>query len=131
MTKVIQADLSGKNPSNNLDLKIHKNHNSKSDLFAVTHEGKIRNKIVDFHHFSIFPDIHRRNKKDELLNAYAENNLKIISDIKGDLAKKKQPEENVNNTNTNYIQTTLKVPEKKEEPKIDVKEEIDIDDLLD
>ena len=131
MTKVIQADLIGKNPSNNLDLKIHLNNNLKRDLFAITHEGKIRNKIVDFHHFSIFPDIHRRNKKDELLNAYAENNLKIISDIKGDLAKKKQPEENANNTNTNYIQTTLKVPEKKEEPKIDVKEDIDIDDLLD
>ena len=88
MTKVIQADLIGKNPSNNLDLKIHLNNNLKRDLFAITHEGKIRNKIVDFHHFSIFPDIHRRNKKDELLNAYAENNLKIISDIKGDLAKK-------------------------------------------
>jgi hypothetical protein len=57
--------------------------------------------------------------------------LKIISDIKGDLAKKQQLNEN-ENTNNNYTKTTVKVNEKKEEAKkIDVKEEIDIDDLLD
>ena len=131
MTKVIQSELNGKNSYNNFNLKLNKNKKLNHDLFAITHEGKIRNKIVDFHHFSIFPDINRRNKKDELLTAYAENNLKIISDIKGDLAKKQQLNEN-ENTNNNYTKTTVKVNEKKEEAKkIDVKEEIDIDDLLD
>ena len=64
------------------------NDNFNKDLFALTYERKIRNKLVDFHHFEIFPDITRRNKKEELLMSYAENNLKIIIDIKGDLKKK-------------------------------------------
>ena len=64
------------------------NDNFNKDLFALTYERKIRKKfLIDFHHFESFPDITRRNKKEELLMLYAENNLKIIIDIKGDLKK--------------------------------------------
>ncbi len=56
------------------------NDNFNKDLFALTHERKIRKKLIDFHHFESFVDITRRNKKEELLMLYAENNLNIIID---------------------------------------------------
>ena len=44
------------------------NDNFNKDLFALTYERKIRKKfLIDFHHFESFPDITRRNKKEELL----------------------------------------------------------------
>ncbi len=82
MTKVIQSELQGKNSLNvNSDkFKVKNNDNFNKDLFALTHERKIRKKLIDFHHFESFVDITRRNKKEELLMLYAENNLNIIID---------------------------------------------------
>ena len=135
MTKVIKSELYGKNSLNmNFEqFKLNNDDNVNKDLFAITHERKIKNKLIDFQHFEIFPDITRRNKKEELLNAYAENNLKIITEIKGDL--KSNENKNYEGDSKKLLENDLKrlniKIEKKEEPKIDVKEEINIDDLLD
>ena len=135
MTKVIKSELQGKN-NLNMDIdqfKLNNDDNLNKDLFPMTHERKIKNKLIDFRHFEIFPDINRRNKKEELLAAYAENNLKIITEIKGDLKndENKFVDESKKMLKDDLERLNIKFDEKKAEPKIDVKEEINIDDLLD
>ena len=135
MTKVIKSELQGKN-NLNMDFdqfKLNNDDNLNKDLFPMTHERKIKNKLIDFRHFEIFPDINRRNKKEELLAAYAENNLKIITEIKGDLKndENKFVDQSKKMLKDDLKGLNIKFDEKKEEPKIDVKEEINIDDLLD
>ncbi len=135
MTKVIKSELQGKN-NLNMDFdqfKLNNDDNLNKDLFPMTHERKIKNKLIDFRHFEIFPDINRRNKKEELLAAYAENNLKIITEIKGDLKndENKFVDQSKKMLKDDLKGLNIKFDEKKAEPKIDVKEEINIDDLLD
>ena len=153
MTKVLDSEIK-KNNFNDNRYKNNDLNNVKKDLFAVTHERKIKNKLIDFNKFTIFPDIMRRKKDDGLLDEYAKNNLQIISGIKSDWAnknnkkntqKKKDNEINNNNINNNEnndnsnINNLLKKvvnfknEEKKEneENQIDDKEDINIDDLLD
>ena len=153
MTKVLDSEIK----KNNFNDNRYKNNDLnyiKKDLFAVTHERKIKNQLIDFNKFTIFPDIMRRKKDDGLLDEYAKNNLQIISGIKSDWAnknnknntqKKKDNEINNNNINNNEnndnsnINNLLKKvvnfknEEKKEneENQIDDKEDINIDDLLD
>ena len=167
MTKVLDSETK-KNNFNEFDYGFKKKNinkyelnNVKKDLFAVTHERKIKNKLIDFNKFTIFPDIMRRKKDDGLLDEYAKNNLQIISGIKSDWANKNNKNNNTqkkndnnkidgveknnnninnneNNDNTNFNNLLNKVvnfknEEKKEneEFKIDDKEDINIDDLLD
>ena len=153
MTKVLDSEIK-KNNFNDNRYKNNDLNNIKKDLFAVTHERKIKNQLIDFNKFTIFPDIMRRKKDDGLLDEYAKNNLQIISGIKSDWAnknnknntqKKKDNEINNNNINNNEnndnsnINNLLKKvvnfknEEKKEneENQIDDKEDINIDDLLD
>ena len=121
MSKVLNYELNKNN-----DLEYSENNNKfMKDLFPITHERKIRSKLIDLNHFEIFPDFTKRHKKDELLEAYAENNLKIINDIKGDLTNKTDNNHLKNNDNND------KKCEKNEKSKINIKEEINIDDLLD
>lgn len=121
MSKVLNYELNKNN-----DLEYSENNNKfMKDLFPITHERKIRSKLIDLNHFEIFPDFTKRHKKDELLEAYAENNLKIINDIKGDLTNKTDNNHLKNNDNND------KKCEKIEKSKINIKEEINIDDLLD
>ena len=121
MSKVLNYELNKNN-----DLEYSENNNKfMKDLFPITHERKIRSKLIDLNHFEIFPDFTKRHKKDELLEAYAENNLKIINDIKGDLTNKNDNNHLKNNDNND------KKCEKNEKSKINIKEEINIDDLLD
>ena len=121
MSKVLNYELNKNN-----DLEYSENNNKfMKDLFPITHERKIRSKLIDLNHFEIFPDFTKRHKKDELLEAYAENNLKIINDIKGDLTNKTDNNHLKNNDNND------KKCEKIENSKINIKEEINIDDLLD
>ena len=121
MSKVLNYELNKNN-----DLEYSENNNKfMKDLFPITHERKIRSKLIDLNHFEIFPDFTKRHKKDELLEAYAENNLKIINDIKGDLTNKNDNNHLKNNDNND------KKCEKIEKSKINIKEEINIDDLLD
>ena len=129
MSKVLNAEINGKKNLNYDFQFFDKNNNFMKDLFALTHERKIKGKLIELSHFEIFPDITRRHKKDDLLEAYAANNLKIISDIKGDLTNKNNKENH--NDNQNNINNITKKYQKNEKPTIDIKEEIDIDDLLD
>jgi hypothetical protein len=129
MSKVLNAEINGKKNLNYDFQFFDKNNNFMKDLFALTHERKIKGKLIELSHFEIFPDITRRHKKDDLLEAYAANNLKIISDIKGDLTNKNNKENH--NDNQNNINNISKKYQKNEKPTIDIKEEIDIDDLLD
>ena len=133
LTKRIDSDLNDDELENeNFDNKhIYKNNDYK-DLFELNHEGKIRNKLIDISRVEIFPDVTRRQNKDHLLLAYAENNLKIISDIKSDLINPGKREENKENEiiSSKVNKRESKFLDKKQEPKIDVKEEINIDDLL-
>ena len=160
MTKVLDSEIK-KNNFNDNRYKNNDLNNIKKDLFAVTHERKIKNQLIDFNKFTIFPDIMRRKKDDGLLDEYAKNNLQIISGIKSDWANKNNKNNNTqkkndnnkidgveknnnninnneNNDNTNFNNLLNKVvnfknEEKKEneEFKIDDKEDINIDDLLD
>ena len=133
LTKRIDSDLNDDELENeNFDNKhIYKNNDYK-DLFELNHEGKIRNKLIDISRVEIFPDVTRRQNKDHLLLAYAENNLKIINDIKSDLINPGKREENKENEiiSSKVNKRESKFLDKKQEPKIDVKEEINIDDLL-
>ena len=81
----------------------------------------------------------KRKKDDGLLKEYANNNLQIISDIKSDWKNKntiKKNEEKNNGkrisikNNDNLKKNNENKFEEKKENKIDIKEDIDIDDLL-
>ena len=134
LTKRIDSDLNDDELENeNFDNKhIYKNNDYK-DLFELNHEGKIRNKLIDISRVEIFPDVTRRQNKDHLLLAYAENNLKIISDIKSDLINPGKREENKENeiisSKVNKRESKF-LDKKQESSKIDVKEDINIDDLI-
>jgi hypothetical protein len=144
MTKVLDSETK-KNNFNEFDYGFKKKNinkyelnNVKKDLFAVTHERKIKNKLIDFNKFTIFPDIMRRKKDDGLLDEYAKNNLQIISGIKNDLAKSDNKNDNNNNNNiiekninnNNLKKKEVKFKEEIQENKINEKEDINIDDLL-
>ena len=133
MTNVINSTLFENNNDNFLNhiLKLNNNKNSNKnifnkpkDLFAMDHKTKINNKMVDLNHFSIFPDINRRKKKDDLLMKYANNNLNIISGIKKDL----------NQNETGNYNEPIKINDKIIQPKkvqnIDIVKDISIDELV-
>ncbi len=132
LTKRIDSDLND-NELENEDFNDEPLEHNKDykDLFALNHERKIKNKLIDISKFEIFPDVTRRQNKDHLLLAYAENNLKIITDIKTDLINPGKREENKQNEiKSNNKKESKFLDKKQESPKIDVKEEINIDDLL-
>ena len=132
MTNVLNSTLFENNNNNlNYILKLNNNKNSNKnifnkpkDLFAMDHKTKINNKMVDLNHFSIFPDINRRKKKDDLLMKYANNNLNIISGIKKDL----------NQNETGNYNEPIKINDKIIQPKkvqnIDIVKDISIDELV-
>ncbi len=145
MTKVLDFEVKKNNYYQlNFENFSKKNNNenckdNKKDLFADTHERKIKNKLIDFSKFTIFPDFMKRKKDDGLLKEYANNNLQIISGIKSDWKNKntiKNNEEKNNGkrisikNNDNLKKNNEKKFEEKKENKIDIKEDIDIDDLL-
>ncbi len=131
MTNVLNSTLFENNNNLNYILKLNNNKNSNKnifnkpkDLFAMDHKTKINNKMVDLNHFSIFPDINRRKKKDDLLMKYANNNLNIISGIKKDL----------NQNETGNYNEPIKINDKIIQPKkvqnIDIVKDISIDELV-
>ena len=147
MTKVLDFEVKKNNHYQlNFENFSKKNNDenfkeNKKDLFADTHERKIKNKLIDFSKFTIFPDFMKRKKDDGLLKEYANNNLQIISNIKSDWKNKntlkKNEEKNNNNgkrisikNNDNLKKNNEKKFEEKKENKIDIKEDINIDDLL-
>lgn len=91
-----------------------KNH--PEDLFKLTNEGRIKNKMVDLSHFSIFPDYNARKIDVELKKAYAKNNLNIIIGIKDKLEENKKER--------------VEVEKKEIITKEELNEDINVDDLI-
>ena len=133
-TKRLDSDLNDKELENEdfIDKPIE-NGKAYKDLFALNHEIKVKNKLIDIRKIEFFPDVSRRQNKDHLLLAYAANNLKIITDIKSDLINPGKREENNQNENKSNKLNKLEskfLDKKQESSKIDVKEDINIDDLI-
>ena len=128
MTSVINSTLGEKNTEIlkiNYDKNKNKNvFNKPKDLFAMDHQTKINNEMVDLNHFHIFPDINKRKKKDDLLMKYANNNLNIINGIK----------KNLNQNQTENYNEPIKINDKIIQPKIvkniDIVKDISIDELV-
>ena len=100
------------------------NHNNTNDLFYVTRDRRIKNKINDLTKFTIFPDYHVRKIDVDLKRQYAKNNLNIIGGIKDQFEENKKIDLKEQQAKLNEFQRN------NETPHPELEEDIDIDHLL-
>ena len=98
--------------------------NGLNDLFYVTRDRRIKNKINDLTKFTIFPDYNVRKIDVDLKRQYAKNNLNIIGGIKDQFEENKKIDLKEHQAKLEAFQQNSEIPH----PELD--EDIDIDHLL-
>lgn len=100
------------------------NTNGRNDLFYVTRDRRIKNKINDLTKFTIFPDYNVRKIDVDLKRQYAKNNLNIIGGIKDQFEENKKIDLKEQQAKLEAFQYNNEIPHP------ELEEDIDIEHLL-